>query len=531
MALDLARLRLAASSMFGVAVVLSVLGLMIGPVLVAWTRSTRVTFAALDGAILGIVPALVVLRLLPHLVEETGAWAVLSCAFGYLAFSAVETRTHRRAKNIGLAIVLPTLAVHGFLDGTGLALAFQNDEVLGAGGAAIGMALVVHKIPEGLFVASVLLPTLGPRRTAVRLLALAGATVLGALSGRELLDHASDRILHVAVALGLGVMLRMAIHRHDAPALDKSECLASGMAFVICLCMLLVVPDPQQLFSRSHPGELNALQTLAPLLLETAPWLLLALVVGEGVARWRRDDQRNADPCTIMWLPMIALSLPLLGLLLTLVRALLEPLVSLRPGLTKYKVGSEVQQVSAESSAGQPLKAWLFRHAAPRANRVLPSYVVGIALAIALESAVPPLAFGKVGWLALPLAALLAIVVRTGIPGATILVAVLMHKGLPLPAALVFTSVAAHVSSRGPTLASLRASLRALVTIGLAVLAALLLSPSLTPPLHALAAHPHPWTEWAAASVIAGWVLAQLVASGPRDWFGRLSPTGALHSG
>lgn len=133
--------------MFAAAVILSVLGLLIGPALVSWTRGSRTTFAALDGATLGIVPALVLLRLMPHLVEETGAWAVGACVFGYLVFSAVESRAHGRAADIGISIVLPALALHGFLDGAGLALAFQRTDVLGAGALAVGATLVLHKIP------------------------------------------------------------------------------------------------------------------------------------------------------------------------------------------------------------------------------------------------------------------------------------------------------------------------------------------------------------------------------------------------
>ena len=86
--------------MFAAAVLFSVIGLLIGPALVSWTRGTRTTFAALDGATLGIVPALVLLRLLPHLVEETGAWAIGACAAGYLVFSALESRAHGRATDV-----------------------------------------------------------------------------------------------------------------------------------------------------------------------------------------------------------------------------------------------------------------------------------------------------------------------------------------------------------------------------------------------------------------------------------------------
>ena len=59
---------------------------------------------------------------------------------------------------------------------------------------------------------------------------LGGATVLGSLSGRELLAHAPDALLHAFVAAGLGIMLRMVIHRHDVPANAEAE----SMSRAIC---------------------------------------------------------------------------------------------------------------------------------------------------------------------------------------------------------------------------------------------------------------------------------------------------------
>jgi uncharacterized protein len=502
--------------MFAAAVLLSVIGLLIGPALVSWTRGTRTTFAALDGATLGIVPGLVLLRLLPHLVEETGAWAIGACAFGYLVFSAVESRAHGRATDIGIAIVLPALAIHGFLDGAGLAIAFQRTDVLGAGAMAVGAALVLHKIPEGLFVASVLLPTLGRTKTGVRILALAAATVLGALSGRELLAHTPDRALHVLVALGLGVMLRMAIHRHGTAPAASRERLASGLAFVGSLAVLLAAPDPQRLFMRAQPGELTAIQALAPLLLETAPWLLLALLVGELVARRRRDEEGDGITRSDMWLPMVALSLPLLGVFFTLVRALLEPFC----GAARLP-GFGVQPAPTQPSARGAL-AFASR-AAPRAMLVLPSYVVGVVLSVAIEAAVPGHGL-DVGLVALPFVVALAVVLRIGAAGVTVVAALLAHKGLSLPVALVFTGVAAHAASVTHRGLSLSTTVRALAAVSVAVVVMHLVGPLETPPLHGLAAHPHPFTEWLAGAVITTWALVQLVTSGPRSWFAGAPP-------
>jgi len=301
----------------------------------------------------------------------------------------------------------------------------------------------------------------------------------------------------------------MAIHRHGTAPQTSPERVGRGLAFVGSLAALLAVPDPQRVFMRAQPGELTALQALAPLLLETAPWLLLALLVGELAARRRRDDEHDASAQAAMWLPMVALSLPLLGVFFTLVRALLEPLC----GAARLR-GLRLQ----------PGRPWargalaIASRVAPSAKRVLPSYVVGVVLAVAIEATVPGHGV-DVGLVALPFVLLLAVVLRIGASGITVVAALLVHKGLPLPVALVFTGVAAHASSATRWGLSLPATVRALAAVGGAVVVMHFLGPLETPPLHKLAAHPHPFSEWLSAAIITTWALLQLVTSGPRDWF------------
>jgi hypothetical protein len=213
-------------------------------------------------------------------------------------------------------------------------------------------------------------------------------------------------------------MLRMAIHRHGAAPAARAERVASGLAFAGSLVALLAVPDPQRLFMRAQPGELTALQALSPLLLETAPWLLLALLIGELVARRRRRDQEgDGSAPTAMWLPMVSLSLPLLGVFFTLVRALLEPFCG----------AARLHDVGQERGTGRGALAVLAR-AAPRAKFVLPSHVVGVVLAIAIEAIVPGHGL-DVGLIAVPFVVVLAVVLRIGAAGITVVAALLAHKG------------------------------------------------------------------------------------------------------
>jgi hypothetical protein len=68
--------------MFVVAVALSILGLRIGPALVAMGGRHPGTSAVVDGLTRGVVPALVALRLVPHLYDEVGVSAPLLVAAG-----------------------------------------------------------------------------------------------------------------------------------------------------------------------------------------------------------------------------------------------------------------------------------------------------------------------------------------------------------------------------------------------------------------------------------------------------------------
>lgn len=202
--------------MFELALSLSIAGLLLGPLLTAWARNHRAALTMLDTAMLCVVLPLLLLRLVPHLIDETGPLAIAAVAVGFTAFLVVEARMHARAARLGAAILLPVLAIHSFLDGTTLAVAFERG-VATTTGWTLGAALVLHRIPEGLVLASALIPALGLRGTVLRLLPLAALTLVGALVGRELLAHAPDRALHLVVAVGIGLMLGMILHRHRGP--------------------------------------------------------------------------------------------------------------------------------------------------------------------------------------------------------------------------------------------------------------------------------------------------------------------------
>jgi zinc transporter ZupT len=476
---------------FGLAIAMSIAGLMIGPAITAWAHGRSAWLRGIDAAMLGVVLPLLLLRLIPHVVDEIGAIAVAAVVAGYFAFSLLEARAHTRSAQLGAAILLPTLGIHSFLDGTALAIAFQhggND----AAGATLGAALVLHRIPEGLVIARALVPTVGVRGALLRVSALAAMTITGALIGVELLERTPDRALHVIVAAGLGVMLRMVVHthdHHDAANVPRRDWI-DGTIFVVALLAAWAVPS---LADDSQPNELSAARAIVPLFLETAPSIVGALVLAELADRFVIAPGPRGWPAG--WLVGAVLATFWLGPWFAVAVATLGPAV-----------------VWLGSRRGVSLDA-----AIPRASALLPAYVAGVVIALTIEATVPADALGGLGWIGLPLALAAAAAAPMCVAGLVPIAAILVHKGLWPELGLAFTLAGVAFAARDRARAL---SWRTVAVAAAAAAAALPLAPLLAavPELHALGEHHHHPVEYASGIILAAWIVVELIRRGPRPF-------------
>lgn len=480
--------------MLAAALALSLGGLCLGPVLEQWARGRARAMVALDAATLALVPGVILLRLLPHLVEDVGISALIGLALGYVALQVAEATSHRGAMTVGLVFVLPTLALHSFFDGAALGVALGHAG-LDADRAVLVSALLVHRIPEGLFLASLMA---GTARLRWGIAAIAAATILGGLVGNELLDHHSGESLHLVVAVGLGVMLRLVIHRHDLElAPDPALQWTGGVTFVLCLGLVLGFLGPELLWRAASPHELSIGEALVPLFLEPSLVLLVLLVLAEVLARVvpaPEAAERPADP----WICSAVLGAWLLGPWLAAVSAL-SPLA---------------RRIWGRSAPGN---GWRSLFALPRARDVLPAYCVWGVLTAVAEAALPAGAFAGNAALVILLASVVGGWGALGI-GAPLLATLLVHKGAPLEAVLGLLIAA----STRDALPAHRLGVRVVaagVAAGAGLVLALIFERCAIPALHALGWHVHLTAAWIAACVIGAWILADLSRVGPRWWF------------
>ncbi|HEV2279859.1 MAG TPA: ZIP family metal transporter [Acidobacteriaceae bacterium] len=139
----------------------------------------------------GFMMAVAILDMLPESFEFSRLWAPILVLVGYCIIHLLEhtitghfhfgEETHKHEflhAHTGWS-VLAGLAAHAFFDGVAIASGFVISRGLGW---MIFVAIILHKVPEGFTIASVMLASGRSRRTAVySAIALAAATIAGVL--------------------------------------------------------------------------------------------------------------------------------------------------------------------------------------------------------------------------------------------------------------------------------------------------------------------------------------------------------------
>lgn len=166
------------------------LGNVLGGVAVA--RSARVGLRLIEGLVAfgaGFMLAVALVELLPRSLEAGGVGAAPVVLVGYLLVHLAQhtatehfhfgEETHAVGKAAALT-ALVGLSIHTFFDGVAIASAFA---VSGELGGLVFLAVLLHKLPEGVSISSLHLAVGGSAAEAVGAAAVLGlATVVGVLS-------------------------------------------------------------------------------------------------------------------------------------------------------------------------------------------------------------------------------------------------------------------------------------------------------------------------------------------------------------
>ncbi|MFA6456518.1 MAG: ZIP family metal transporter [Bacteroidota bacterium] len=189
----------------------------LGGAFVAWQRelSKRIqeNLIALGA---GFLLALVMIDLLPESIENIGTSAPLWMLFGFSVIHFVEhtvvkhlhfgeeTHSHVMVSKIASTSAFWGLFIHAFFDGLAISAGMYYNLSLGI---LIFIAILLHKFPEGLTIASIMLASNQSRRTAVKATAgIAGGTMIGTLM-IFFLQNVDPKITGFAFAFSAGAAL------------------------------------------------------------------------------------------------------------------------------------------------------------------------------------------------------------------------------------------------------------------------------------------------------------------------------------
>jgi zinc transporter ZupT len=191
----------------------------------------------------GFMLAVALLAMLPHTAAD-GRISGLGILAGYMLVHVTQhvltphfhfgVETHHEAmidRSVGTA-ALVGLLLHTFFDGVAIASAFDVGPTLGI---VVFMAVFVHKVPEGVTIASIMLVSGSSKRRA-----LFGVTLLGlsTVAGVMLTSVLAPLATH-GLAISAGVTLYVAAS-NLMPEVQKEKDLASGLAVLLGVIVYLL---------------------------------------------------------------------------------------------------------------------------------------------------------------------------------------------------------------------------------------------------------------------------------------------------
>lgn len=481
---------------------LSALVLVLGPVLLGLASRAAGLLAAVDAFVLVSVGGIVLLDVLPDALHHGGWPAIALLVLGFGGPQLLERLLHRAARAVHLAalgLALVGLVVHATMDGVVLGATAADGHDMPA---QLALAVLLHRLPEGLTIWWLLRPSWGGKAAAA-VLTLVG---LATAAGMRLAEH--NPHLHEAEPLALfqvfvaGSLLHVILHRPH-PLLAQTHTRGwqwpaglGGLTGIAVVGLILSGHDHTHDHLSAQAGE-SLWQVFGQLASESAPALLIAyllaglvpvLMPAASVAWLQRGGpfgqalrgvafglplpicscgvvplytslaRRGVPPAAglaflvatpELGLDAVLLSLPLLGLPLAMARVVAAALVALLVGWLLGRLPYFAQalqrplQVDAptapEGTLGQRLWQGLRYGLGEMVDHTAPWILAGLALA---TLATPLLGAGQLtalpAGLDVPLLALAGMPMYVCASGATPLVAVLIAAGVSPGAALAF---------------------------------------------------------------------------------------------
>jgi hypothetical protein len=274
-----------------------------GPLLAGVLERRAIFRASLDGFVLFMVAGLCLTALFPHAYDAIGIWALPLMGLGLVLphFAEKRLHDHRHGEPAALLwLAFAGLLFHAALDGATLGITGQATEHATAGGQdSVALAILLHRLPVGLFVWWSMRPRWGSRGAGTVLLALGMSTAVGYAVGTGLHDLASGwggGALHALLAGGL---LHISVGHgpltrgHGPPQSSHRRAAALGSLAAIGLFALIPAEDAGGFMRRGLMSSRElVIESGFAIVLGFAGAGLLTMLPTHSLAKWMTGRNR-----------------------------------------------------------------------------------------------------------------------------------------------------------------------------------------------------------------------------------------------
>jgi zinc transporter ZupT len=178
-----------------------------------WTQRTDEILLALGA---GFILALVFLNLIPASYDTLGTSAALYMLIGFsilhffehtvvghLHFGE-ETHSHVMVSRVASLSAVAGLFIHAFFDGFSISIGMQFNYLLGL---LIFIAVLLHKIPEGLTIASIMMSASFPRQKVLIAIFGIGLSTMVGILGALVFSSVDAKFTGIALAISSGTIV------------------------------------------------------------------------------------------------------------------------------------------------------------------------------------------------------------------------------------------------------------------------------------------------------------------------------------
>ncbi len=273
------------------ALLITLASVLVGGVLAAATSRGHALLDVLRTFAVAAVATLAAVQLLPEAVESLGAWALLlfvialalppSFAWAWRKLTPHPERL--TSHGVGAELGYFGFVAHQFVEGLALGT-YTGPQHADHDHVGLVLAVAAHTVPlTALFIGTVLARR-GPKPALRRVLALLVASSAGFLAAGLVNRSVTDTVAPTLAALVAGFLCHVLLHRHDEQPRRTTAVRALEVIAVLAGAALPLVAMHSHEVEAEHGGlQVALLDAWLELALETAPMLLLGLVLGAGL--------------------------------------------------------------------------------------------------------------------------------------------------------------------------------------------------------------------------------------------------------